>query len=130
ASMFTVVYSLRFIYEVFFGPRPADLPRIPQEAPRWMRFPVELLVLACLVVGTMPSLTVGPALDAAVRSVVGPSPPPYSLAVWHGFTPELLMSALVLTGGTGLYFWLRPSLFSRDKPPLLGRISGRRIFDR
>ena len=131
ASMFTVVYSLRFIHGVFFGPPPTDLSRVPQEAPRWMRFPVELLVLACLVVGTVPSLTVGPALDAAVRSVIGPSPPPYSLAVWHGFTPELLMSAVVLTGGTGLYFWLGPYLFARDRPSvLLGRVSGKRIFDR
>ena len=51
ASTFSVAYSLRFIHDVFFGPPPTDLPRTPHEPPLWMRFPVELLVLACLVVG-------------------------------------------------------------------------------
>ena len=60
--------------------------------PFLMRFPAELLVLACLVVGIVPVATVGPALDAAVRAVLGAATPEYSLAVWHGFTPELLMS--------------------------------------
>ena len=54
ASTFTVAYSLRFIHGVFLGPAPAGLPRAPREPPRWMRFPVELLVLACLVVGVIP----------------------------------------------------------------------------
>ena len=51
AGVFAVVYSLRFGHDVFFGPPPRDLPREPHEPPRWMRVPVELLVLACLVVG-------------------------------------------------------------------------------
>ena len=37
--------------------RPAarsSLPREPHEPPRWMRLPIEFLVLACLVVGIMP----------------------------------------------------------------------------
>ena len=60
ASMFTVAYSLRFIRDVFFGPAPTDLPRTPHEPPFLMRFPAELLVLACLVVGIVPAATVGP----------------------------------------------------------------------
>src|SRR5699024_6617985 len=54
ASTLSVVYSLRFITEVFFGPTPENLPKTPQEPPRWMRFPIELLVVACIVVGTLP----------------------------------------------------------------------------
>ena len=30
------------------APAPSGLPREPHEPPRWMRFPIELLVLACL----------------------------------------------------------------------------------
>ena len=56
ASMFTVAYSLRFIRDVFFGPPPQGLPRTPREPPFLMRFPAELLVLACLVVGIVPAL--------------------------------------------------------------------------
>jgi hypothetical protein len=54
AAMFSVTYSLRFIHGVFFGPDPVDLPRTPKEPPRWMRFPIELLLLACVVVGSFP----------------------------------------------------------------------------
>src|SRR6187200_1032807 len=58
ASMFTVAYSLRFIREVFFGPPSQELPRTPSEPPFLMRLPAELLVLACVVVGIVPALTI------------------------------------------------------------------------
>jgi multicomponent K+:H+ antiporter subunit A len=130
ASMFTVAYSMRFIRDVFFGPAPKDLPRIPHEPPFLMRLPVELLVLVCLVVGILPSVTIGPALDTAVRSVVGNATPEYSLAVWHGFTPELLMSVVALGGGVAVYLMLRPYLLTSEGPPLLRYINGQRIFER
>jgi multicomponent K+:H+ antiporter subunit A len=130
ASMLTVAYSLRFIREVFFGPAPTKLPRMPHEPPFLMRFPAGLLVLACLIVGVAPSSTVGPMLEIAVRSVVGPSIPEYSLAIWHGFTPELLMSAVAICGGTALYFTLRSYLLACEGPPLLRHIKGQRIFER
>ena len=63
ASMFTVAYSLRFIAEVFFGPPPRELSPTPHEPPFLMRLPVGLLVLACLLVGIVPSLTIGPLLE-------------------------------------------------------------------
>src|SRR6185437_7256868 len=129
ASMFTVAYSLRFIRDVFFGPAPEDLPRTPHEPPFLMRLPVELLVLACLIVGIAPGTTVGPALDTAVRAVLGAATPQYSLAVWHGFTPELLMSVIALGGGVALYFMLhRYLLSSADGAPGLRRLDGERIF--
>src|SRR6478735_1697202 len=129
ASMFTVAYSLRFIRDVFFGPAPEDLPRTPHEPPFLMRLPVELLVLACLIVGIAPGTTVGPALDTAVRAVLGAATPQYSLAVWHGFTPELLMSVLALGGGVAVYFMLHSYLLSGiEGPPLLRHLKGQRIF--
>ncbi len=131
ASTFTVAYSLRFVYDVFLGPAPADLPRTPHEPPRWMRFPVELLVLACLVVGMIPGRTIGWFLDVAVRAVLGEAAPAYSLAVWHGFTPALLMSFLALVGGTGLYLLLRDYLqHSPSGAPLVRRLNALRIFER
>src|SRR5690606_24206689 len=48
AGMFAVVYSLRFIFGVFFGPPPTGLERVPKEPPALMRRPIELLVLSCL----------------------------------------------------------------------------------
>jgi multicomponent K+:H+ antiporter subunit A len=132
ASAFSVTYSLRFIHTVFLGPPPVDLPKPkPHEPPRWMRFPVEFLVVVCLIVGIVPSLSIGPFLDTAVTSVLGSRAPEYSLAVWHGFNLPLLMSLIALVGGTGLYFALKPYLSCcQDGPPFFRRLRGQRIFER
>ena len=130
ASMFTVAYSLRFIRDVFFGPPPNDLPRTPHEPPFLMRLPAELLVMACLVVGIIPAYTIGPLLATAVQAVLGPTVPEYSLAVWHGFTPELMMSVVAMAGGAALYFMLHSYLLVNDGPPLLRHIKTQRIFER
>src|SRR5262249_5450889 len=98
AGVFAVVYSLRFGHDVFFGARARALPRQPQEPVHWMRVPVELLVLACVVVGTLPAWSVGPLLAAAARPVVGGTLPEYSLAVWHGFNTPLVMSLVATVG--------------------------------
>jgi multicomponent K+:H+ antiporter subunit A len=131
ASMFSVAYSLRFIRDVFFGPPPTDLPRTPHEPPRWMRFPVEVLVVSCLVVGIVPALTIGPILDTAVHAVLGPAVPAYSLAVWHGFTFPLLMSGVALAGGVATYLVLRKDLRTAvDGPRLLRGLDAAHIFER
>ncbi|MEA3191678.1 MAG: multicomponent antiporter subunit, partial [Betaproteobacteria bacterium] len=130
-GMFSVAYSVRFIHGVFFGPPPAGLPRVPQEPPRWMRFPIEFLVLACLAVGAFPTLTIGPFLDIGVRSLLGAQAPSYSLAVWHGFTTPFVMSLVALAGGAALYALLfRYLARGEERTPLLPAIDARLIFDR
>ena len=129
AGMFSVAYSVRFIHGVFFGP-PVSFDRTPQEPPRWMRFPIELLVIACVVVGIFPALTIGPFLDVAARAVLGAATPKYSLALWHGFTLPLLMSFFALVGGGALYMLLKNYLArGGDGTPFI-KIDGERIFDR
>jgi multicomponent K+:H+ antiporter subunit A len=130
ATMFSVAYSLRFIRDVFFGPRPVGLPRTPREPPRWMRFPIELLVVICLVVGIIPQITVGPFLHTAVVAVLGTATPNYDLAVWHGLTWPLLMSAVALTGGAALYVLLQAYAPGVAAPADLRRSQGRRIMAR
>ena len=130
-SAFSVIYSVRFIHQVFFGKPAEDLPREPREPVFWMRLPVELLVIACLVVGVVPAMTVGGILDTAVRSVLRDSTPAYSLAVWHGVTPALMLSLIALAGGTLVYFAFR-GFFSRgpdETPPWAGRLRARQVFD-
>ena len=108
AGMFSVAYSLRLIASVFFGPVAHDLPRTPHEPTRWMRVPVELLVAICLVVGIFPQWSIGPALAAAARPVVGGVLPAYSLSVWHGLTAPLVMSVIAMLMGIATYgFFLR-----------------------
>jgi len=130
ASAFAVTYSLRFIHGAFFGPDPVGLPRQPHEPQSWMRLPVEVLVLACIVVGILPAATVGPFLEVAVRSVLGSATPDYSLAVWHGLNQPLLLSLVALAGGVLLYLLLQRHLRKGEEgAPLLRRIQARRIFD-
>ncbi|WP_414902328.1 monovalent cation/H+ antiporter subunit A [Sphingomonas flavalba] len=129
ASAFAVLYSLRFIHQTFFGPPPTDLPRVPGEAPPWMRLPVEILVLACLVVGVLPTLTIGPYLATAVRSILGDQTPAYSLAIWHGFNRPLMMSLVALVGGTILYLIYRKPLNEAKSSPVVGRLKGRKTFE-
>jgi multicomponent K+:H+ antiporter subunit A len=131
AAMFSVTYSLRFIHGGFFGPPPTDLPRMPPPLPSWMVLPVALLVAVCLLVGILPAATAGPLLETAVRAVLGPDVPFYSLKVWHGFTFPLLMSATALAGGLILYRALQPHLRrGTDRPLWLPHLDGLRLFDR
>jgi len=132
AGAFSVAYSLRFIHTVFFGKPPVDLPKpAPHEAPRWMRFPIEILVVICLIVGIAPSLSIGPFLHVAVTSVLGADTPEYSLSIWHGFNLPLIMSLVALVGGAAIYFVLRRYLAScADGPPVFRRLRGQRIFER
>ncbi len=132
AGAFSVAYSLRFIHTVFFGPSPTNLPKdTPHEPSRWMRFPIELLVVICLIVGIAPAFSVGPLLHTAVVSVLGADTPEYSLAIWHGFNLPLVMSIIALIGGSALYVVLRNYLATcEDGPPLLRRLKGQRIFER
>lgn len=106
-GVFSVAYSLRLVHETFFDGPPRALPRVPHEPPRFMRLPVEVLVLLCLAVGLAPALIVGPTLAAAAQAAVFGGPtgelPAYHLAIWHGLNAPLAMSALALLGGWGLY---------------------------
>ncbi|AUM13015.1 monovalent cation/H+ antiporter subunit A [Ketobacter alkanivorans] len=98
-----VAYSLRFMHDVFFNGEPIDLPKTPHEPPRYMRVPVEILVVLCLLVGIFPQFMVGDLLDNASMAVLQSSLPSYSLAVWHGFNFPLLMSGMAVVGGLTLY---------------------------
>jgi len=132
AGAFAVTYSLRFIHTVFFGPPPANLPKPkPHEPPHWMRFPMEFLVFACLVVGIAPNLSIGPLLHTGVTGMLGERTPDYSLAVWHGVNTPLIMSIIALAGGIILYTGLQ-KYFARcdDGPPVFRHLRGQRIFER
>jgi len=143
AGIFGVVYSLRFSWSVFMGAPAIDLPRQPHEPKRWMRVPVEVLVVLCLVVGVAPQWSVGPMLALAAQPVVGGALPEYSLALWHGLNQPLLMSAIALAGGV-LLFWAtrgrakgsrfgawppaREASWVRHGLELLERFDGGRLF--
>jgi multicomponent K+:H+ antiporter subunit A len=129
AGMLAVAYSSRFVHDVFFNGEPVDLPRQPHEPPRWMRAPIELLVLLCLLVGVS-------RLDGrAAARLPRPAPPcrrrcrNSTLALWHGFNQPLLMSLLALAGGVMIYA-LRAPLFAwqAELPPMHPRTAFERFY--
>jgi multicomponent K+:H+ antiporter subunit A len=129
AGAFSVAYALRFIHQIFFGPRTVDLPKPADEPTRGMLVPGALLVVACLLVGILPALTVGPVLETAMGSILGANLPEYELAVWHGFTVPLLMSVVALVGGVSLYLLLLKRGQTMRPTPGLSRLDAARMFD-
>jgi multicomponent K+:H+ antiporter subunit A len=130
AGVFAVVYSLRFGHDVFFG-APPDTPRAPHEPTRWMRAPIEVLVLLCLVVGMLPEWSIGPLLATAARPVVGGALPEYDLAVWHGVNAPLVMSVAALVVGLLVYVRFAEAFKRQRASGALGlrRLDGRRLFE-
>ncbi|TXH46266.1 MAG: DUF4040 domain-containing protein, partial [Burkholderiaceae bacterium] len=129
AGLLGVAYSTRFIHDTFFHGEPVGLDRHPHEPPLWMRVPVDLLVLVCVVVGLMPMQTFGPLLTVAVPAVSGAPMPDVSIALWHGFNLPLAMSGVAFVGGIGLYFRLQRERGLHGRDPQRGP-SGQRGFER
>jgi multicomponent K+:H+ antiporter subunit A len=126
----SVAYSLRFFYGVFWdGAAPRDLPYFPpHEPPRFMRLPVEILVVLCLAVGLFPQLTIGRMLESAAWFALGGSVPEYSLSIWHGLNLPLAMSAVSFSAGA-LLFFLRRDAF-RHHRSVLSEMNASEGFDR
>ena len=127
AGVFAVAYSLRFIHDVFFNGEPIDLPRTPHEPPRWMKVPVEILVVLCLLVGILPGITVGPILAMAATGLLQAPLPEYNIAIWHGFNMALWMSIAALVGGILLYFGRGPLFAFQERHA--GKVDARNLFD-
>jgi multicomponent K+:H+ antiporter subunit A len=107
AALCSVAYSVRLIHDLFFNGPPRAMPsQHPHEPPLGMKAPVALLATACVLVGVLPALTLGPLVQVATTAMLGHAPPEFHLAIWHGFNLPLLLSVLALAGGAALYFAL------------------------
>jgi multicomponent K+:H+ antiporter subunit A len=127
AGILAVAYSARFIHDVFFNGEPVNLPREPHEPPRWMRVPVEILVVLCLLVGIFPAWSVGALLASAAGASMQAPLPVYDLKVWHGFNLAFLMSLVALAGGVGVYMMRSTLMRWNDQLPTM---SSRTFFER
>jgi multicomponent K+:H+ antiporter subunit A len=129
AGALAVAYSARFIHDVFFNGEPIDLPRTPHEPPRYMRVPIEILVVICLLVGMFPHFTIDGILSAASLAVLGKEMPVYELAIWHGFNLPLLMSAMAIAGGLFIYINRKYLFqFQASLPPLNAKKTFERVI--
>lgn len=133
AALCSVAYSARLVHDAFFNGKPRNLPNPhPHEPPLGMKAPVALLAIICVVVGLLPSLTLGPIVLAASTAMLGQPPPEFHLAIWHGFNLPLLLSMLALAGGVGLYALLAHGgrLHQLQSESWFGVVTGPNLFTR
>ncbi|WP_174536318.1 Na+/H+ antiporter subunit A [Micromonospora chalcea] len=110
-SALTVAYTLRFLWGAFAAKPDVPDTRVERIEPAFLG-PAAVLALAGLVVGIA-----APAVDRVLAPYADQFPtadPGYHLALWHGLTPALGLSALAVTGGVGLFL-----LLQRRRPRLL-----------
>lgn len=130
-SVLTTVYTLRFIVGAFGRkglPHPSTRVREMHRPGAGFLLPPAVLSAAGLLFGLWPS-----GLDAMLHDYTetlpaeGASDADYHLALWHGLSLPLLLSALVLAGGVAVYFsrtWLR-----RTRLTFLPLLNADRIYD-
>ncbi|MDO9483235.1 MAG: monovalent cation/H+ antiporter subunit A, partial [Hydrogenophaga sp.] len=132
AGICSVAYSLRFVHDTYFNGPLGDVPNThPHEPPLGMKLPAMLLVTMCIAVGLLPAITFGPLVDVAATALAGKPLPEYHLSIWHGFNLPLLMSAIALVAGVGLYLWLAQGkrLHRIESEAWFGPATGRQMFD-
>lgn len=93
ASALTVAYSARLFHGAFAGATAASRPR-----PRWSFVaPPAVTTAAGLIAGGAVTL-LEPLVDGVVVALHG-APGDGYLALWHGWTPELALSAAIIAAG-------------------------------
>ncbi|GAB4394961.1 MAG: monovalent cation/H+ antiporter subunit A [Kiloniellaceae bacterium] len=110
-ALFSVAYSFRYVFHVFFGPSRDDYPHKPHDPPAGMYLPPAFLVVLVVLIGLLPAVVAQPLVELVAGAVVGGPLPEFHLAIWHGLTPALGMSALAVAGGAFL-LW-RHAAFNR-----------------
>jgi multicomponent K+:H+ antiporter subunit A len=125
-AAFSVAYAARYVIHVFLGRRRDDYPHHPHDPPAGMWLPVAVLVVPVVVIGVAPPL-VEPVVDLAANAVTGGNLPDYHLAIWHGLTPALYMSAVAFALGFMLFAAFQPAQKLRQSVP---RPEAKAMFER
>jgi multicomponent Na+:H+ antiporter subunit A len=103
-SIFTTIYSLRFIYGAFARkgrPEPSQRVAEMHRPPITFLLAPAILAAAGLAFGVWPS-GLDHVLDGYADTLAGGAD--YELALWHGVNLPLLLSILVLAAGTAAFF--------------------------
>lgn len=99
ASMLGVIYSFNLVKRLFFGPQSQAMPYKNPHEPSWgMRAPIAVLCIVCIVVGILPSSSVG-SLVAIAALAVNHHESNVHLSLWHGFNVPLAASIFAIVSG-------------------------------
>ncbi|WP_381419990.1 Na+/H+ antiporter subunit A [Staphylococcus hyicus] len=100
-SIFTFVYSFKFITEIFLGKyQPEVLPHKAHEASILMNIPPIILSTLVIAIGLFPSLVSAPLVEPAVKSIANIDNITAEFHLWHGFTPAFMATLIIyIVGG-------------------------------
>jgi multicomponent K+:H+ antiporter subunit A len=107
-ALLSASYSARIIFHVFLGSQPNHSPHHPHDPPIGMWLPIAILIVPIIAIGLMPMTVAGATVERTALAAMGGGLPDYHLALWHGLTPALAMSAIALAGGIAL-LWAYPT---------------------
>ena len=99
-ALFSVAYSFRYIWHVFYGPVRNDYPAKPHDPGFGMWAGPALLAGIVITIGIMPGL-VEPLVSQVAAAVTGAEPEVH-LKLWHGVNAALFMSIAAIAGGAFL----------------------------
>lgn len=104
-SIFTFVYSFKYVHEIFFGEYKADqLPKKPHEAPKLMLLPTGILISLVVIFGLFPNILSNSIIAPAVRAIAPyAESPEVHISFWHGITPALMGTLIVFIVGFVLF---------------------------
>jgi len=126
AAVLSMAYSLRYIAHLYLGKQRDDYPQPPHDPGIGLTLPPCLLVMLVVLIGLFPETFVGTTVRFASAAVLQAPLPEFHLAIWHGWTPAVLMSAIAIVAGLSvlLAFGVIREHWTRLPVPV-----GKSIFD-
>lgn len=112
----------------FWSKGQADTPKHPHEGPFFLWFGPVVLGVTGLFIGLFPGWLERPLVEPAVATILN-HPVSLKVALWHGWNLPLLLSAVTLLLGFGVYR-IRRILWRVAKDPKVRIIEGSEVFAR
>ena len=126
AAIFTVVYSLRMGYQIFFGDNPDNSSKKPKDPTLMMLLPVLVLVIFCIFIGLFPSYFVSDLLNLVVSDSLQTSAPIINISIWHGFNLPLLISLGAIS--IGIFGYLNLKYLTKLSQRYYLNLSGKKFY--
>ncbi|MEY8602865.1 Na+/H+ antiporter subunit A [Staphylococcus nepalensis] len=104
-SVFTFVYSVRFIGQIFLGSyKPDSLPKPAHEVSKLMLISPSILAILVIVFGFFPSILTGSIIEPAVNAISHTTGTTAEFHMFHGFTPAFFSTLGIYIVGILLIF--------------------------
>lgn len=103
AAILKVAFAARLFWHIFYGPEPKEITAHYHDPGIFVQLPPLILATGTLVLGALPWLLNIPLEFLTVEGLQDAADAP-RLALYHGFTTELMLSGSVILLGAGVYW--------------------------